>query len=1076
MKRYASFLVLFVLLWPAESGAAWIAKPGTVKVFARKKPRLAGFGLPQPDLPLQGLRDIGADIVEDQDEFLVLQVALPNASASPRILANVADVIEIRNELDLLQFRDMPVDAREPVASYPSPWERQVALPPPARDAFVLQFATVPRSEWLSDMRAAGVTILDYVPQNGYVVLGDSDTLKHFADRLPVQLLRLHQPYHKMSDRLRDTAEQIDDVTVSIASVPEAAEATALLGSNTLAQLAPPDASGDRTYYRVALPVAVLPQLAALPAVLWIELYRRPTPSGQREAHLTLGDTLVSNVGGVLAPALGGSRQWIASKVGACPGSACYKTALKMAILDTGFDIGDPVNVHPDFKDSAGNSFITLLNYTNSAGSNADCYGHGTFVAGVLAGNAGVGVSTMTRDAGSDGNYLMGLGVLPEMPLIIGRVFSYLPGVTPSGFDPWRPLQRIYGDLASRGVSITSNSFNNDSDTSYSADAATYDQLVRSPTGQNGGSQMTIYFSGGNNEANVFQQHVSNWATAKNVIGVGGSENFNPNVYPDPPFNPPATKGTYSDNGNQIWVNESMGPTTSDGRIKPDLVAPASAIESPESRQSIIGCQGGPVGTTIDGGMHYWSRGTSFSAPLAAGAGALLFTWFKSATGTAPVPALLKAMQITLAYDLSGTGHPPDAAQGWGKVDLTRAFATDGRYWWDNEGTDTLLTTVPGHQTAYLPNGPGTSYRIKDTSKPVRVTLVWTDYPGNPGTGPALVNDLDLTVRMFGSGNGKYALGNDFNAGTGRSNVRNPGGGGTSDNRNNVEQIVFTYADAGADHFSVEVFAKTLANDGINVWSPIANQQNFALFIENAVANQNNAAFVVQTAPTSVAAGATYSASFTFQNTGNTAWSEGPNDFYRLGYFPQGNPNPWGSRLILNSGETINPLQSKTFSLSITAPYAVGSYPLQWQMLEELVQWFGPTSTPTNVAVTASPTSFYTLTPCRIVDTRGPTGTYGAPALVAGAVRSFPIRGQCAIPNTAKAVSANLTVVVASGQGSLNVYPANIAAPLTSVLNYRAGQTRANNAVVTLDTGGNLIVQAAVAGTDFVLDVNGYFQ
>lgn len=188
MRRCAGFFVLLLLLSPSWSAASWTAKPGTVKVFVRKKPRPASLGFSRPELPLKGLRDIGADIVEDRDEFLVLQVALPNASASPRILEQVADVIEIRNELDLLQFRDLPVDAREPATSYPGLWERQGALPPPARDAFILQFATVPRSEWLSDMRAAGVTVLDYVPQNGYVVLGDSDTLKRFSDRLPVQL------------------------------------------------------------------------------------------------------------------------------------------------------------------------------------------------------------------------------------------------------------------------------------------------------------------------------------------------------------------------------------------------------------------------------------------------------------------------------------------------------------------------------------------------------------------------------------------------------------------------------------------------------------------------------------------------------------------------------------------------------------------------------------------------------------------------------------------------------------------------------------------------------------------------
>jgi hypothetical protein len=1025
---------------------------------------------------LQRLKDIGADVVDDRDSFLILQVALPNASASPRILSEVADIVELREELDLVEFGSMPIDAREPVPSYPSPWERLVSLRPPARDAFVIQFATAPLTGWLESLRAAGVTILKYIPQNAYVVLGDSDTLAQFVTSRPVQLFRLHQPFHKVSTRVRESTAQIEDFTVSIATVPEAMEALALLESATIARLAPADPTGDRTSYRVTLPAAVVPQLAALPAVLSIDLYSQATPSGQREANLTLGDTLVTNSSGVLKPLLGDSRAWIASK-----GVGNYKTAVKMAILDSGFDLGDPVNVHPDFKDSAGNSFISIQNYTahNQGGSNADCFGHGTFVAGVLAGNAGAAHSTQNRDSGSDGSFLMGLGILPEMPLIVGRVFNYLPGVTPFGYDP-QPFTLTYADLASRGVAIVSNSFNEDGSTNYTVDDAVYDQLVRSSSGQNGGPPMTIYFAGGNYEYPTFQTRVSAWATAKNVIGVGGSENYNPNTYTDPPLIPPANSGEYSNNGNQTWSNESVGPTTSDGRIKPDLVAPASAIESAQSRQSNSGCQAGAVGITIDGGTHYWSRGTSFSTPLAAGEGALLYTWFKNTTGAAPTPALLKAMQINFAYDLTGANRPPDPAQGWGKADLTRAFATDGRYSWADEGMSTLLTTAG--QTIFLPNGPTSGYQIRDTSKPVRVTLVWTDAPSdNVYGGNALVNDLDLTVRMLGAGNGKYALGNDFNSSTGRSNVRNPGGGGTSNNRDNVEQVVFTYADAGADHFSVEVFAKTLGKDGINVWPPPAvNQQNFALFIENAVAYQNNASFAGQSVQTTVAAGANYSPSFTFQNTGtpatNTAWSEGPTELYRLGYLPSGGPFPWGSRLSLDPGQTITNPQSKQFQLNATAPYAAGLYPLQWQMVEEPGHVFGSTSTFVNVTVTASPTSFYTLTPCRVVDTRWPAGTYGAPSLAPGVPRTFPIRGQCGVPNTARAVSVNMTAVSAAGQGVLKAYPANISSPLVSTLNYGTGQTRANNAIVTLDTQGNLVVGAGVAGADLLLDVNGYFQ
>ncbi len=143
-------------------------------------------------------------------------------------------------------------------------------------------------------------------------------------------------------------------------------------------------------------------------------------------------------------------------------------------------------------------------------------------------------------------------------------------------------------------------------------------------------------------------------------------------------------------------------------------------------------------------------------------------------------------------------------------------------------------------------------------------------------------------------------------------------------------------------------------------------------------------------------------------------------------------------------------------------------------MVEELVQFFGAASPFTSVTVTPSPYSFYTLTPCRIVDTRNPAGPYGAPSL-SGGVRTFVLRDQCGIPSTATAVSVNVAAVGPLLDGFLITYPGNIAAPVVSTLNYRIGRTMANNAILTLDASGQVSVVTS-ATTDFLLDVNGYFQ
>jgi len=127
-----------------------------------------------------------------------------------------------------------------------------------------------------------------------------------------------------------------------------------------------------------------------------------------------------------------------------------------------------------------------------------------------------------------------------------------------------------------------------------------------------------------------------------------------------------------------------------------------------------------------------------------------------------------------------------------------------------------------------------------------------------------------------------------------------------------------------------------------------------------------------------------------------------------------------------------------------------------------------------------APASYFTLAPCRIADTRGPTGPFGGPALPgSGARRRFAIAGQCGVPSGAAAVAVNVTVVSPSGPGNLHLGPSGFAAP-TSTINFGAGQTRANNAVVGL-TGyplGSLWVETDIfpGTTHFVLDVAGYFQ
>jgi hypothetical protein len=130
-------------------------------------------------------------------------------------------------------------------------------------------------------------------------------------------------------------------------------------------------------------------------------------------------------------------------------------------------------------------------------------------------------------------------------------------------------------------------------------------------------------------------------------------------------------------------------------------------------------------------------------------------------------------------------------------------------------------------------------------------------------------------------------------------------------------------------------------------------------------------------------------------------------------------------------------------------------------------------------ALTSNPAvDLYTLSPCRVFDTREAGGpTSGAP-LTCGADYSFTmVGGACGVPSGAKAVSLNVTVTASTAQGNVRVFASGAPAPLVSTQNYVAGQTRANNAVAPLSTDGKMGVKCSPSGTAHVIvDVNGYFR
>lgn len=133
-----------------------------------------------------------------------------------------------------------------------------------------------------------------------------------------------------------------------------------------------------------------------------------------------------------------------------------------------------------------------------------------------------------------------------------------------------------------------------------------------------------------------------------------------------------------------------------------------------------------------------------------------------------------------------------------------------------------------------------------------------------------------------------------------------------------------------------------------------------------------------------------------------------------------------------------------------------------------------PTCPAAGCAIAAAPLDYFTVPPCRLIDTRGAEG----PALSSGVPRDFEVAGLCGIPTSARAVSVNTTAVRPSVRGHLTLSPGGCSS-ITSTVNFVADVNRANGTILPLADDGTLTATAFLSapGTvHLVLDVAGYFQ
>jgi hypothetical protein len=680
----------------------------------------------------------------------------------------------------------------------------------------LVQFSDAIKSEWINQLKATGAEIVAYVPHHAYLIRGNAHQLARVAeldaqdesnDTRPIRWMSRLQPLQKIAPELDANLTSDGNayvaVDIELCDVPEATSDIDYLKTIALQvdSTGPPTPRKFLNYavLSIAVPAREVLNIAALETVVFITPANKFKLHDERSVQIIAANLNANRT----QPSGTGYLNWLAAKGLNTPSDFLVDVA------DSGIDRGSTIAnlVHPDFRDAQDQSRIIYVNnYTSNTG---DIRGHGTMVASVICGN---GAAEAMTDASG---YLYGLGVDPTAKIGSSRIFAN------NGTQPPRlNFTNIVGAAYAAGARISNNSWGITGNI-YDTFAQEYDALVRDaqPTVP-GNQEMSFVFSAGNDGAGG---HIGSPGTAKNVITVGASENYRPEGFDS--CNNDGLGGIGpdgADNAQDILRFSSGGPTA-DGRAKPDISAPGTHVHGAASQASgFFGeglCPGVPVFQPAGQHFYTWSSGTSLAAPHVTGAAALLRKYFLQhnlLNGAPPSPAMTKAFLVNAAWYMNGEnagGNLPQARQGWGLLNLGQALDETKRKLVDQ----TQLFTASG-QTYELQGS------ISDRTKPLRVTLAWTDAPGAL-IGAALVNDLDLEIKI---GTTIIYRGNNFAEAF--SNT-----GNEADRLNNLESIVIKpeLIPAGVDgNFTITVRAANIAGNGVP-GNASDFDQDFALVVYN---------------------------------------------------------------------------------------------------------------------------------------------------------------------------------------------------------------------------------------------------
>jgi hypothetical protein len=769
----------------------------------------------------EALAASGARTVARYEAFTLVEAAGADAA---RLLAAGADLRDDMREVRLgARDVDPARERRSLVAGAVAGGGSGTAL---------VQFVGPVKDPWLERVEATGVEPVTYMAQNAYLVHGSAAELAALAraagDDPAIRALVAYEAQDKLA---RGVAAKQGGATFEVQTIAgESGEPARRALGRSGRELRPTARGGRLRTQFVAADAAAVRDLARDPAVVSVLPYVEPKLLDERAAQIVAGNLTASH-----QPTGPGYLAWLA---GEGFGSGTFDFAID--VTDEGVDTATLPGAHPDFYAGGSTANPTRIAYKRNWTTDLDardCGGHGTNVASIAAGfNDAAGTDNDTNDAGGF-NY--GLGIAPRARVGASKIFTCAGSFSLVGsFDD------LTTNAYAQGARVSNNSWGADVAGAYNADSQDYDRLVRdAQPGVDGNQQLVEVFANGN--AGPSPGTVGSPATAKNVISVGASENVRAIGFTD---GCGVTDGG-ANSARDIIDFSSRGPTV-DGRTKPDVVAPGTHVTGAQPQTGADYNGTGTCTPQFPSGSALYSlvSGTSQATPEASGFAALIRDDYRRTVGngTPPSPAMTKALMVNTAVDLAGgdagngaaVSPVPNRDQGWGRISARNAFDSTTRHHVDQ----TVVLGASGEQHVV-------SMEVVDPSRPVRVTLAWTDAPG-PTSGNAFVNDLDLRVTQ--------------GTATFRGNVMSGGtsvAGGAPDTRNNLENVFLAAGASG--RLTLAVTATSISGNGLP-GNADGTDQDFALVVSNARPRTNQAPTAAMTAtPASLAPGesATFDAS-----------------------------------------------------------------------------------------------------------------------------------------------------------------------------------------------------------------------